>query len=98
MDNRQAMSAIFYVLRTGCQWKALPGSLGKASTVHDRFQEWRDAGVFERLWKEGVLRYGQAKGLDWEWQAMDGVMTKAPFGGKRHRSQSHGSGEEGHQA
>ena len=24
MDDRKAMSAIFYVLRTGCQWKALP--------------------------------------------------------------------------
>ena len=33
------MSAIFYVLRTGCQWNALPRSLGASSTVHDRFQE-----------------------------------------------------------
>ena len=40
MDNRKAMSAIFYVLRTGCQWNALPKSLGASSTVHDRFQEW----------------------------------------------------------
>jgi transposase len=29
------MSAIFYVLRTGCQWNALPRSLGASSTVHD---------------------------------------------------------------
>lgn len=86
MDDRQAMTAIFYVLRTGCQWKALPRTLGAASTVHDRFQEWREAGVFERLWKEGVLEYEKAKGLDWKWQAMDGVMTKAPLGGKRDRS------------
>ena len=28
MDDRKAMSAIFYVLRTGCQWNALPRSLG----------------------------------------------------------------------
>jgi putative transposase len=45
MDDRQAMTAILYVLRTGCQWKALPRSLGAASTVHDRFQEWRAAQV-----------------------------------------------------
>lgn len=38
MDDRKAMSAIFYVLRTGCQWKDLPRSLGASSTVHDRFQ------------------------------------------------------------
>jgi putative transposase len=41
MDDRKAMSAIFYVLRTGCQWNVLPRSLGASSTVHDRFQEWR---------------------------------------------------------
>jgi len=49
MPDRQAMDAIFYVLRTGCQWKALPRGLGAASTVHDRFQEWCKAGVFERM-------------------------------------------------
>ena len=90
-DNRQVMTAIFYVLRTGCQWKALPRSLGAASTVHDRFQEWRQAGVFERMWQAGLQEYDTLKGLDWAWQAMDGAMTKAPLGGKRKRSQSHGS-------
>jgi len=83
MPNRAAMDAIFYVLRTGCQWKALPRGLGAASTVHDRFQEWRQAGVFEALWRAGVLEYDRLKGVDWEWQAMDGAMTKAPLGGKR---------------
>lgn len=86
---RQCMDGIFYVLRTGCQWKALPRSLGAASTVHLRFQQWRAAGVFERLWREGLLVYDARCGLDWEWQAMDGAMTKAPLGGKRNGAQSH---------
>jgi transposase len=29
MNDKKAMSAIFYVLRTGCQWKALPRSLSE---------------------------------------------------------------------
>jgi len=29
MDDTKAMSAIFYILRTGCQWNALPRSLDK---------------------------------------------------------------------
>jgi transposase len=62
MDDRKAMNAIFYVLRTGCQWKALPNSLGAASTVHDRFEYWLKAGVFERLWKEGLLEYDEKRG------------------------------------
>jgi len=91
-SNRQMMAAIFYVLRTGCQWKALPRDMGAASTVHDRFQEWRAAGVFERMWQAGLQAYDALKGVDWEWQAMDGAMTKAPLGGKRNGSQSDGSG------
>ncbi len=82
MADRQAMDAIFYVLRTGCQWKALPRDLGAPSTVHDRFQEWRQAGVFEKMWQAGLLEYDAKKGLAWEWQAMDGAMTKAPLGGQ----------------
>ena len=39
MDNRQALNAIFYVLRTGCQWNAIPRSLGASSTVHDRLSQ-----------------------------------------------------------
>ena len=54
---RQCMDGIFYVLRTGCRWKALPRCFGAASTVHLRFQQWRAAGVFERLWQEGLTEY-----------------------------------------
>ena len=88
MDDRHALTAILSVLRTGCQWNALPRSLGAASTVHDRFQEWREARVFERLWQEGLLRDDELKGLEWEWQALDGAMTKAPLGGEQGRQES----------
>ncbi len=90
MDDRQALTAIFYLLRTGCQWNALPRSLGADSTVHDRFQEWQAAGLFADLWRAGLLEYDKRVGLDWEWQAMDGAMTKAPLGGKKNRAQSDG--------
>jgi putative transposase len=70
------------VLRTGCQWKALPRCLGAASTVHDRFQEWVEAGVFLRLWEEGLKQYAEEVGIEWEWNSMDGAMVKAPLGGK----------------
>jgi transposase len=98
MPDRQALDGIFYVLRTGCQWKALPRTIGAASTVHDRFQQWVKAGVFRRLWEAGLLEYDALKGIDWEWQAMDGAMTKAPLGGGRHRSQPHRPRQEWHEA
>jgi putative transposase len=82
MDYWKAMNAILYILRTGCQWNALPRSLGASTTVFDRYQEWQQAGVFRRMWVGGLLEYDIKKGIDWEWQAMDGVMTKAPLGEK----------------
>ena len=88
MDDRKAMSAIFYVLCTGCQWKALPRSIGAPSTVHDRFQEWLKADVFTKMWVDGLLEYDRKEHVDWRWQAIDGVITKAPLGGKRYRSKS----------
>ena len=57
--------------------------------VHDRFQEWRKAGVFRRMWIDGLSVYDKKTGIDWKWQAMDGVITKAPLGGKKHGTKSH---------
>ena len=82
VDNREALNGIFFVLRTGAPWKSLDVTgICSGSTAHARFQEWRNAGVFARLWEEALNEYDELKGLDWEWLAMDGAMTKAPLGG-----------------
>jgi putative transposase len=85
MEERKALDAIFYLLRTGCQWKALPRCLGASSTVHERYQQWVEQGVFERIWELGLEQYAQEVGIEWEWMAMDGAMVKAPLGGKINR-------------
>jgi transposase len=43
---RAILNAIFYVLRTGCQWRALPHDLPKWKTVHHYFRMWRQQGVW----------------------------------------------------
>src|SRR4051794_90460 len=97
--DRVCMNAIFFVLRTGCQWKALDATkFCPGSTAHDRFQEWVADGVFLALWKTGLLEYDCLKGIDWEWLSMDGCMTKAPLGGKKDREKPHRSRQEGRQA
>jgi hypothetical protein len=50
-------------------------------TAHLHFQQWRKAGVFEKLWANGLNEYDELKGIDWAWQSMDGAMTKAPLDG-----------------
>jgi putative transposase len=49
--------------------------------VYDRFRAWERAGFFVRLWAAGLVEYDELVGIDWEWLSLDGVMTKAPFGG-----------------
>ena len=63
--DRVCADAIFYVLRTGCQWKALDQTeLCPGSTAHDRFQEWVKADVFLQLWQEGVEQFDELQGID----------------------------------
>src|SRR3712207_747660 len=82
VPDRAVMDAIFFVLRTGCQWNALNATgICSSSSAHRRFQEWVAAGVFHQLWALGLAAYDELVGLDWDWLSMDGAMTKAPLGG-----------------
>jgi putative transposase len=80
---RQVLDGIFYVLRTGCHWKAAPPEFGSGSSLHRYFQRWQQRGVFRQLWQEALHEYDAKIGIDWQWQSMDGSMTKAPLGGKK---------------
>ncbi len=79
--DRPIFAALIYLLRTGEQWNALPAAFPPSSTLHDRMQEWERNGFFTALWQAGLAEYDEVTGIDWHWQAMDEVMTKAPFGG-----------------
>ena len=58
MPDRDVLNAVFFVLRTGCQWKPLDVTgLCKGSTAHSRFQAWVQAGVFARLLNETLQDY-----------------------------------------
>ena len=92
VPDRAAMDAIFFVLRTGCQWNALRETrICSSSSAHRRFQEWVAAGVFAAFWRDGLLAYDAMRGIDWEWLALDGAMGKAPLGGEKNRPQSNRS-------
>lgn len=89
---RTAMNAILFVLRTGCQWKALDATgICSGSSAHRWFQTWLAAGVFLEFWKRGLLAYDRLQGIDWRWLSMDGALSKAPLGGEKNRAQSYGS-------
>jgi transposase len=49
VDVREVLNGIFYVLSTGCQWRALPTDLPPRSTVHEYLQLWEWNGTLARL-------------------------------------------------
>jgi transposase len=65
---RKVLDGILFVLRTGCQWKMLPQEFGSGPTCHRRFQQWRRARVFKKLWRQLLPAYDDLQGIQWEGQ------------------------------
>jgi transposase len=80
---RKVVAGILYVLRMGCQWKAMPREFGSGSAIHSYFQERTASGVFAKLRRLALIEYDERVGIQWEWQSLDGAMTKSPLGGKK---------------
>lgn len=81
VPNRTVLNGILYVLRTGCQWKMVPGQYSSGSTCHLRFQTWVRQGIFERMWRTCLKHYDDLQGIDWQFQSLDGAIVSAPVKG-----------------
>src|SRR5271163_337767 len=55
---RAVLNAIFYLLRTGCQWRLLPREFPPCGTVYHYFQAWQNSGVWVHLHR---MLYEQAR-------------------------------------
>lgn len=49
IDRCEVINAILFVIRTGCQWRALPHDFPKWKTVYTVFWRWRKAGVWQQV-------------------------------------------------
>src|SRR5215210_2499800 len=95
---RRVLDGILYVLRTGCQWKAVPKEFGSGSTCHHRFQEWVADGTWQRLWADQLHRYDAEHGIGWDHQSADSATVPSPPRRRRDRPGPHQSRETRHQA
>jgi len=83
-DARMVLSAIFYVMLTGIQWRYLPSYYGKPSTIHGRFRQWVKSGTFDQILELSKSAAIKQMG-DPECFFNDTSFAKAPFalfGGK----------------
>lgn len=83
VDNKPLIAGIFYLVRTGCQWDALPLCFGAPKTVYHRFTELVELGAFQTIWKSILMLYDRTTGLRLQDQSVDSQHKKAPFGGDK---------------
>jgi len=83
VDSEKLIAGIFYLLKTGCQWEALPLCFGPAKTVYHRFQELVAARAFQVIWKSVLVQYDRVHGLCLHEQSIDTMHKKAPLGGDK---------------
>jgi transposase len=50
---RRVLNGIFWVLRTGAPWRALPKEFGPQTTCYNRFVRWSKAGVWDCILAAG---------------------------------------------
>lgn len=62
-EMREVLNAIFYVLKTGCQWDMLPPDFPPKGTVYDYFSKWSKDRSWEqmnaKLWVQVRLEAGR---------------------------------------
>jgi putative transposase len=80
---RAAVNGIIFRMRSGCQWNKLPKHFGDDSSVHRWFQRWNRNGIFQELWAFLLQECAELGAVDWKWQAADGMLGKARFGGDK---------------
>jgi transposase len=82
--DRLVLDAIFYVLRSGCQWRMLPHDLMPYDAAHRWFTTWRRNGTWDEIHDELRRRLRLSQGRDPEPSAaiVDSQSIKSSEGGQ----------------
>ena len=89
IPDRQVLTGILFVLKTGIPWEDLPQEMGCGSgvTCWRRLKEWHEQGVWERLHQALLAKLHQADQIDWSRAAIDSSQVRA-VGGARKRARA----------
>lgn len=82
IEAKAVLQGIFYLLKTGCQWNALPQCFGPSSTIHENYQKLIKNDFFLQTWHHALEKYDRYVGLALREQSFDCAHTKAPLGGE----------------
>ena len=84
VTNRQTLTGIVFVLRTGIPWQSLPTEMncGSGSTCWRRFAEWTELEVWSKLHAMLLGQLGKAGAINLERAVIDSASVRAVFGGR----------------
>ena len=84
LTNRQALTGILFVLRTGLRWNDLPCEMGcgSGSACRKRLQQWQQAGIWDELHHLLLNELREADKIDWTRAAVDSSFARALGGGE----------------
>jgi transposase len=80
VNDREILNGILWILRTGARWQDLPERYPPYQTCHRRFQEWVQAGVFEKILQALVRDVKERGKLDLTECFIDGSFVIAKKG------------------
>ena len=85
ISDRQVLTGILFVLRTGIPWELLPQEMGCGSgmTCWRRLRDWQEAGVWQKIHRALLDRLGESDQIDWSRASLDSASVPAPGGAKR---------------
>ncbi len=85
VSNRQALTGIVYVLRSGIPWKMLPQEMGCGSgmTCWRRLRAWQQQRVWQRIHEVLLNKLREAEKLDFSRAVVDSASVRAAHGGKK---------------
>lgn len=85
IDNRKALCAILFVLKTGLPWEHLPQELGWGSgmTAWRRLHTWQKRGVWKKIHEALLAHLQEADQIDWSRAIIDSSSVRAVHGGKK---------------
>lgn len=52
ISNYKFLSSLFYIVKNGCVWRALPEKYGKWHTIYMKFNRWSKNGTIQRIAEE----------------------------------------------
>jgi transposase len=91
LGNREALTGILFILKTGMPWEDLPQEMGCGCGMScwRRLREWQAAGVWQQLHELLPAELRGADKIDWRRAIVDSSSVRAVHGGEKNRVQPH---------